>query len=79
MTSVSVRILCVEDDRRCARLMQNRLEAISYAVDLAHDGEAGLQMCRSGQYDLLLINQAMPKLTGLLTGVGVLTSAREVE
>jgi len=60
-----IRILCVEDDPATGRLLQKRLTAAGYAVDLARDGEMGLSAYRSGSYDVLCVDHNMPGLTGL--------------
>lgn len=60
-----IRILCVEDDPATGRLLQKRLSAAGYTVDLAHDGEMGLKAYRSGSYDVLCVDHNMPGLTGL--------------
>ena len=59
------RILYVEDDRGLARLVQKRLGRAGYAVDIAHDGEAGLAMYAAGSYDVVAVDQAMPVHDGL--------------
>ena len=59
------RVLYMEDDRGLARLFQRRLERAGYAVDLAPDGEQGLEMYASGTYDVVAVDQVMPRLTGL--------------
>ena len=59
------RVLYMEDDRGLARLFQRRLERAGYAVDLAPDGEQGLKMYASGTYDVVAVDQVMPRLTGL--------------
>jgi two-component system sensor histidine kinase/response regulator len=59
------RILYMEDDPGVARLIQKRLGRAGYAVDIAHDGEAGLSMCAPGAYDLLMVDQNMPVHDGL--------------
>ena len=38
-----MRILVIEDDLPLASFLQKGLQAESYAVDAAHDGEAGLE------------------------------------
>ncbi len=60
-----IRILCIEDDPATGRLLQKRLTAAGYVVDLAHDGEMGLAAYRSGSYDVLCVDHNMPGLTGL--------------
>ena len=60
-----VRILCMEDDPGAARLVQKTLDRAGYAVDIARDGQEGLDMHDAGAYALLVVDQSMPVLEGL--------------
>ncbi len=60
-----IRVLYVEDDAAAARLLQRRLNREGYAVDLAYDGEEGLEKWGTGTYDLLAIDHDMPRKKGL--------------
>ncbi len=60
-----VRILYMEDDPGLARLFQKKLRRAGYAVDIAHNGEEGLEMYYSGSYDVIATDQAMPIHSGL--------------
>lgn len=59
------RVLYTEDDPVLARAVQIRLGRRGYRVDIAPDGEAGLEMGRTGTYHLLLVDNMMPVRTGL--------------
>ena len=59
------RILLVEDDLPLARGMAENLRAESYAVDIAHDGQVGLERAQAGDYDLLVLDVMLPRLAGL--------------
>ena len=48
-----MRLLIVEDERGMAEGLRGLLEHQGYAVDLAADGEAGLDCALTGLYDLL--------------------------
>lgn len=63
--SKSVRVLYMEDDRGVARLVQKRLERAGYVVDLAHDGQEGLDMYEAGSYNVVAVDQVMPVYEGL--------------
>jgi heavy metal response regulator len=60
-----MRILVVEDEKKVARFIRQGLEEEHYTVDVAHDGEAGLQMAESESYDLLVLDIMLPKKSGL--------------
>jgi two-component system response regulator PhoP len=60
-----MRVLVVEDEIRLAENIANGLrEGPSYAVDVVHDGEDALQLCRSGTYDLIVLDLMIPKVRG---------------
>jgi PAS domain S-box-containing protein len=60
-----IRVLCVEDDPICARLLQRRLVEAGYSVDIAPNGQAGLVRWEVGAYDILLVDHDLPIQTGL--------------
>lgn len=60
-----MRVLIVEDERRLAENIARGLrEGPGYAVDLTHDGEDALQLCRTGNYDLVVMDLMLPRLSG---------------
>src|SRR5690606_28305988 len=59
-----MRVLVVEDERRMAAALQRGLQAEGFAVDLAHDGEQGLHEARHGDYDVVVLDIMLPKLSG---------------
>jgi signal transduction histidine kinase/FixJ family two-component response regulator len=61
----SIRVLYMEDDAGLARLLQRKLEHAGYQVDVAPDGETGLSMYESGDYDIVAVDQNMPIHSGL--------------
>ncbi|MCA6074694.1 response regulator transcription factor [Fulvivirga sedimenti] len=60
-----MRILIVEDEPGIASFLKEGLEEEDFSVDLAGDGEDGLKMSRSANYDIMLIDWMLPKLSGL--------------
>jgi len=59
-----VRVLVIEDERRLAAAVRRGLQAEGFAVDLAHDGEDGLHLAREGDYDALVVDLMLPKISG---------------
>ncbi|MGN9839813.1 response regulator transcription factor [Nonomuraea sp. H19] len=59
-----MRVLVVEDERRMAAALQRGLQAEGFAVDLAHDGEEGLHAARQGEYDVVVLDIMLPRLSG---------------
>ncbi len=60
-----MRILVVEDDDRITRSLAEALTDQYYVVDIAQDGEEGLEFVRSFPYDLILLDIMLPKLNGI--------------
>jgi DNA-binding response OmpR family regulator len=58
------RILVVEDDADIRRLNADVLSGAGYEVDAAADGAAAWNNLHSNDYDLLVTDNNMPKLTG---------------
>jgi len=63
--SEPIRILYMEDDAGLARLFQKRLRRAGYVVDVANNGQEGLEAYRVGHYDVVAVDHEMPLLTGL--------------
>jgi two-component system OmpR family response regulator len=59
-----MRILLVDDEQRFATAVRQGLEAEGLAVDLAHDGDEGLWMARSNDYDAIVLDILLPGLNG---------------
>lgn len=60
-----MRILIIEDEPKVARTLAKGLEADHFAVDLAGDGEEGLQLATEINYDAIILDWNLPKLDGL--------------
>lgn len=60
------RILLVEDNEMLAEMFPELLGSLGYQVDLARDGEEGLEKYRAaeGGYDLVITDQTMPRMNG---------------
>lgn len=59
-----MRILLVEDEKYIARAVAEVLKKNHYTVDLAHDGEFGLDCALSGIYDIIILDIMLPKIDG---------------
>lgn len=60
-----MRILIVEDEPGISAFLRQGLEEETYAVDIATDGNQGLDMALSGDYDLILLDWMLPGMSGL--------------
>src|ERR671924_1517406 len=58
-------ILVVEDEQRLAFLLRRVLVEERHAVDLAHDGLAGLDLALSDTYDVVILDVMLPGIDGL--------------
>jgi len=60
-----MKALVVEDEKRLAQNVADGLrQCAGYAVDVAEDGESGLFMAENNEYDLVVLDLMLPKLTG---------------
>ncbi|GII93781.1 response regulator transcription factor [Sinosporangium siamense] len=59
-----MRVLVVDDEPRLAAALRRGLQAEGFAVDLAHDGVSGLQLARQGDYDAVVLDIMLPRLSG---------------
>ncbi|WP_225894501.1 response regulator transcription factor [Atlanticothrix silvestris] len=60
-----MKILLVEDDIVLSTALAELLRANHYSIDLANDGETGLDLVMSAEYDLILLDWIIPKLDGI--------------
>ena len=60
-----MRILVVEDSLRLQRSLSGALRKTGYAVDVAGDGEEGLWLAGSHDYDVIVLDIMLPKRDGL--------------
>jgi DNA-binding response OmpR family regulator len=59
------RILVVEDDNDIRRLTTQMLNRSGYQAEAANDGESAWHALRTNNYDLLITDHKMPKVSGL--------------
>ena len=64
-TQSPARILAVEDDPLLASHLQAHLQGSGYRVTLSHDGDEGLRLAQSEQFDLVLMDILLPGRNGL--------------
>ncbi|MDD3906306.1 MAG: response regulator transcription factor [Candidatus Omnitrophica bacterium] len=60
-----MRILVIEDEKKIADFIKRGLKEEGYAVDTAGDGENGLFLAKTNNYDLILLDLLLPKLDGI--------------
>jgi DNA-binding response OmpR family regulator len=60
-----MRILVIEDDAKLAAVLRQGLKEKGFAVDVAADGEAGLKLALTNDYDAVLLDLMLPGKDGL--------------
>jgi two-component system OmpR family response regulator len=60
-----MRVLVVEDDAKIASFVVRGLKQAGYAVDHASDGETGLALAESTDYDAAIVDIMLPQLDGI--------------
>lgn len=58
------KILIVEDEEAIADLEKDYLELSGFKVEVANDGESGLEMALGKEYDLLILDLMLPGVDG---------------
>jgi two-component system, cell cycle sensor histidine kinase and response regulator CckA len=61
-----VRVLLVEDEKALATAMSEALAHAGLVVDMAGDGEEALARVRQGQYDVVVCDLKMPRVSGMM-------------
>lgn len=59
------KILIVDDNVDIADNVKTWLEMEQHSVDVCNDGLSGLEYLRTYQYDMIILDWAMPKMTGI--------------
>lgn len=60
-----MRILVVEDDVQLADMLTEALTNSQYRVDVAHDGEIAWDWIEAFEYNLVLLDITLPKMSGI--------------
>ena len=58
------KILLVEDNEMNRDMLSRRLERKGFEIAMAVDGRQGVDMGRSGAYDLILMDMSLPEIDG---------------
>ena len=60
-----MRLLIIEDDRDSADYLVKAFREAGHVADHAADGEAGLSLAETGDYDVMIVDRMLPKRDGL--------------
>ena len=63
--STIAKILYIEDDVSLSQLVKRRLNRHDYEVELALDGESGIEMIQKSDFDILIVDYHLPVLSGI--------------
>ncbi|MEM9738866.1 MAG: response regulator transcription factor [Pseudomonadota bacterium] len=58
-------VLVIEDDRESADFIGQKLSEAGHQVDIANDGDRGLELARAGSFDALVVDRMLPAKDGL--------------
>ena len=58
------KLIIIEDEETLLNLLEKKLNQEGYEVDIARNGEEGLERIRSNRPDLILLDIVMPKMGG---------------
>ena len=64
MEACNMKILVIEDEKLLADSIKTLLEGKGFEVEVAYDGETGVEYAELGIYDLLILDVMMPKMDG---------------
>ena len=59
-----MRLLLIEDEEKVSRFIVKGLMAERFAVDVASEGDRGLELARTYNYDLIILDLMLPGLSG---------------
>lgn len=60
-----MKILIIEDEKGITDFLKQGLEEEGYSVSFAYNGTEGLEMALNSNFDLILLDWMMPKMSGL--------------
>lgn len=60
-----MKILVIEDEKKVAKYIKKGLELKTHSVDIALDGEIGLDLALDEHYELIILDRMLPKIDGI--------------
>mgnify|MGYP001033811630 CR=1 FL=1 len=64
-TQTSKKILCIEDELFIGELYSRALKKAGYDVTVEPDGQKGLELAQTNQFDIILLDLMIPTITGI--------------
>src|SRR5947209_19673435 len=59
-----MRVLLIEDEAKVSSFVSRGLTAERFAVDVARDGKTGLELAKTYEYDIIVLDLMLPELPG---------------
>ncbi|CAN5357426.1 hypothetical protein BH09PAT4_BH09PAT4_04460 [soil metagenome] len=59
------KVLCIEDEHFIGELYERALTKAGYVVTVELDGQKGLELAQSDEFDVILLDLMIPTLTGI--------------
>jgi CheY-like chemotaxis protein len=59
------KVLCIEDEHFISELYVRALTRAGYLVTVEVDGKRGLELAKSNQFDIILLDLMIPTITGI--------------
>lgn len=60
-----MKLLLVDDERKLVEALSHLLKKNGFVVDVAYDGETGMDMACMGIYDVIILDRMLPRLDGM--------------
>ncbi|HEU4913958.1 MAG TPA: response regulator [Candidatus Saccharimonadales bacterium] len=64
-TPIGKKVLCVEDEHFISELYVRALTKAGYEVTVEIDGQKGLELAQTDQFDIILLDLMVPTITGI--------------
>jgi CheY-like chemotaxis protein len=61
----ATKVLIVDDNRNSALCMSEMIDALGFQCDVANDGQEAIERLNEGEYDLVIADTQMPKVSGI--------------
>lgn len=73
-----MRVLIIEDEQDIANSLKKNLETEFFAVDIAADGEIGLKFAIANNYDIIILDNVLPKKEGIEVCRGIRLAGKKI-
>lgn len=59
------KVLLIDDDKDLCLLIERELKLENYEVAVCHDGRAGIEAFKNGEYQLVVLDIMLPFINGI--------------